>query len=97
MLMTSAYRTALVDVLVDKILMYDDDSPLIEIFCRASDFCIESPKSEPLNRGSDLERLARRERFELPTLCLEGRCSILLSYRRILGLENGRFVILAYH
>jgi hypothetical protein len=26
--------------------------------------------------------MARPERFELPTLCLEGRCSIHLSYGR---------------
>ena len=30
------------------------------------------------------EKGARLERFELPTLCLEGRCSIHLSYRRAL-------------
>jgi hypothetical protein len=28
-------------------------------------------------------RMARPERFELPTLCFEGRCSIQLSYGRI--------------
>ena len=27
-------------------------------------------------------RVARPERFELPTLCFEGRCSIQLSYGR---------------
>ena len=30
-------------------------------------------------------KLARQERFELPTYCLEGSCSILLSYWRILA------------
>jgi hypothetical protein len=30
-----------------------------------------------------LNRMARPERFELPTLCFEGRCSIQLSYGRI--------------
>ena len=29
-----------------------------------------------------LEKMARPERFELPTLCFEGRCSIQLSYGR---------------
>ncbi len=28
-------------------------------------------------------RMARPERFELPTLCFEGRCSIQLSYGRV--------------
>ena len=28
-------------------------------------------------------KLARPERFELPTLCFEGRCSIQLSYGRV--------------
>ena len=28
-------------------------------------------------------KMARPERFELPTLCFEGRCSIQLSYGRI--------------
>ena len=31
----------------------------------------------------DIINLARQERFELPTYCLEGSCSILLSYWRI--------------
>jgi hypothetical protein len=29
------------------------------------------------------EKVARPERFELPTLCFEGRCSIQLSYGRV--------------
>jgi hypothetical protein len=30
------------------------------------------------------DELARQERLELPTRCLEGSCSILLSYWRVL-------------
>ena len=32
--------------------------------------------------------MARPEGFEPPTLCLEGRCSIRLSYGRIFGYPN---------
>ena len=32
--------------------------------------------------------MARPERFELPTLCFEGRCSIQLSYGRAVSYCN---------
>jgi hypothetical protein len=32
--------------------------------------------------------MARPERFELPTLCFEGRCSIQLSYGRVAKYRN---------
>ena len=32
--------------------------------------------------------MARPERFELPTLCFEGRCSIQLSYGRVDGIGS---------
>jgi hypothetical protein len=32
--------------------------------------------------------MARPERFELPTLCFEGRCSIQLSYGRTLSTDS---------
>ena len=32
--------------------------------------------------------MARPERFELPTLCFEGRCSIQLSYGRMTNYRN---------
>ena len=42
-------------------------------------------------------KMARQERLELPTLCLEGRCSIQLSYwrkkinmERVMGIEPTR-------
>jgi hypothetical protein len=33
--------------------------------------------------ATDLEKVARSERFELPTLGIEIRCSIQLSYERV--------------
>jgi hypothetical protein len=43
----------------------------------------------PIHRQTLAGRLARSERFELPTLGFEVRCSIQLSYERILiyGIE----------
>src|SRR5262249_14380287 len=39
-------------------------------------------KMSPMCPVWTLTRMARPGRFELPTLCLEGRCSIQLSYGR---------------
>jgi hypothetical protein len=36
--------------------------------------------------------VARPERFELPTLCFEGRCSIQLSYGRIRHNDSKSFI-----
>ena len=38
--------------------------------------------------------MARPERFELPTLCFEGRCSIQLSYGRVAN-KRHRITVLA--
>jgi hypothetical protein len=35
-----------------------------------------------MNQSRLSKKVARPERFELPTLCFEGRCSIQLSYGR---------------
>ena len=47
-----------------------------------------------------LKNVARPGRLELPTLCLEGRCSIQLSYGRALSnlsqLNHLRYNLLAY-
>ena len=42
--------------------------------------------------------MVRPERFELPTLCFEGRCSIQLSYERTAQLSNTitQIVVLAF-
>jgi hypothetical protein len=41
------------------------------------------PLGVRISMKRDRIRLARLERFELPTRCLEGSCSIHLSYRRV--------------
>ena len=61
-----AYRSALVDILVDKVYVYDGDNPYIEIYCNASDRCIKSPMTEPIS-GSVMGQLARPMRFERTT------------------------------
>ena len=48
--------------------------------------------------GSDLEEMARPERFELPTLWFEARCSDPLSYGRvkdIIALARGNSITAA--
>ena len=83
-----AFRTALIDVLVDRIYLYDGDDARVEIHCNASDkhtIPLKGTHKKPItesNSGSVMEQLARQERLERPTPCLEGRCSILLSYGR---------------
>jgi hypothetical protein len=39
------------------------------------------------------KELARPERFELPTLCFEGRCSIQLSYGRIVDHSDSKLFL----
>ena len=38
------------------------------------------------------EKVARPEGLEPPTLCLEGRCSIRLSYGRVGNIDSKSFV-----
>ena len=42
-----AYRIALIDVLVDRIYLYEGEDARIEIYCRASDQSIKMPINEP--------------------------------------------------
>ena len=37
--------------------------------------------------------MARPERFELPTLCFEGRCTIQLSYGRVGYVDSKSFIM----
>ena len=76
-----AFRIAVIDTLVERIYLYDGDDARIEIFCNASENSIKVPINEP--SGSFIGQLARQEGLEPPTLCLEGKCSVLLSYWRI--------------
>jgi hypothetical protein len=41
--------------------------------------------------------MARPERFELPTLCFEGRCSIQLSYGRVGHIDSKSFIASKYN
>ena len=41
------------------------------------------------NQLGHTHHMARQERLELPTYCLEGSCSIQLSYWRIFGAGDG--------
>ena len=40
--------------------------------------------------------MASQKRFELPTHGLEGRCSILLSYRRVTHFIDGALALIPY-
>src|ERR1700691_2793320 len=44
--------------------------------------------SECFYTTGTIRKMARPERFELPTLCFEGRCSIQLSYGRVVCFSN---------
>ena len=69
------YRTSVIDVLVDKILVYDGDNARVEIYCRASENCLEMPISEPHQSGSDKAHLAPQAGLEPATLRLTAACS----------------------
>ena len=83
----TAFRTALVDTFINRVFLYDGDDSRAEIFCNASNMSINCAVGEPV-KGSPMAQLARPGRLERSTLCLEGRCSILLSYGRIYWLHD---------
>ena len=76
------FRMAVIDTLINKIYVFDGEDSRLEIYCHA----VKEKISCPLGKlsCSPKGQLARLEGFEPPALCLEGRCSILLSYKRIL-------------
>ena len=57
-----SYRVILMDVLVERIYLYEGDDPRLEIYCRASDQKMTCPINEP--RGSFIGQLARQQGFE---------------------------------
>ena len=78
-----AYRMALIDIFINKVYVFDSDDSRVEIYCNAIKQKIISSLGE-LTR-SPKEQLARLKGFEPLTHGLEGRCSILLSYRRTIS------------
>jgi len=53
------YRSSVIDVLVDKMIVYGGENARVEIYCYASDKCLEMPISEPFYSGSDKAYLVR--------------------------------------
>ena len=82
-----SYRVILMDVLVERIYLYEGDDPRLEIYCRASDQKITYPINEP--RGSFMGQLARPMRFERTTYRVGVCHSIQLSYGRMYGVLGG--------
>ena len=68
------YRTALVDIFLDKIYIFDGDEPRAEIYCNASDQKIKCAISEPVS-GSSMAHLAPQVGLEPTTLRLTAACS----------------------
>jgi DNA invertase Pin-like site-specific DNA recombinase len=66
-----SYRVILMDVLVERIYLYEGDDPRLEIYCRASDQKMTCPINEP--QGSFIGQLAPRARIERATLRLGDR------------------------
>ena len=62
-------RVILMDILVERIYLYEGDDPRLEIYCRASAQKMTCPISEP--PGSFIGQLARPPGLEPGTLCLE--------------------------
>lgn len=56
--------------------------PATETLCSSRTWQGQCP---PSRLAGAQPKVARLGRFELPTVGLEGRCSIQLSYRRVLG------------
>ena len=61
-----AFRSALVNTFIGKILIYDGDDARVEIYCNASENSLNVPIGEPL-MGSPMAQLARPARLERAT------------------------------
>jgi len=60
-----AYRSALIDTLVERIYLYDGDDARVEIHCAASEQKINCPITEP--RGSVIGQLAPQVEIDAPS------------------------------
>jgi len=60
-----SYRVILMDVLVERIYLYEGDAPRLEIYCRASEQKIICPINEP--RGSFMGQLVQVVIQDFPT------------------------------
>ena len=77
-----SYRTALIDIFINRIYLYDGEDSRAEIYCNASNQTINCPIAEPV-KSSSMEQLARPVRLERMTSRVGVWHSIQLSYGRL--------------
>ena len=70
------YRTALIDIFLNRIYLFDGEDPRAEIYCNASEQKINCAISEPVS-GSSMAQLAPQVGLEPTTLRLTAACSAI--------------------